>query len=75
MVRIISKLNDEARALVAAEARQTVEVLRYLEFRRVTFRYDGDHEVQKLIQSTLTYLKQAAERLVSFQSPEMPCLV
>ncbi len=67
----LSKLNDEARALVAAETRQTVEILRYLEFRRVAFRYDGDHEVQKLIQSTLTYLKQAAERLVSFQTPEI----
>ncbi len=67
----LSKLDHEARALVVVEARRTVEVLRYVEFRRVTFRSDDDHEVQKLIQTTLTYLKQAAERLVSFLGPEI----
>lgn len=67
----LSKLDQEARALVVAEARRTVEVLRYVEFRRVTFRSGGDLEVQKLIQATVTYLKQAADRLVSFQGPEI----
>jgi hypothetical protein len=67
----LSKLDQDARALVVTEARQTVEVLRYVEFRRVTSRSSDDHEVQKLIQTTLTYLKKAAERLVSFQTPEI----
>jgi len=67
----LSKLDQDARALVVADAGRTVEVLRYVEFRRVTFRSDDDHEVQKLIQTTLTYLKQAAERLVSLQVPEI----
>ena len=61
----ISKLESEARATVVAEAKRTAEILRAIEFRRVTFCSDGDHEVQKLIQSTLTYLSEAASRMVS----------
>lgn len=67
----LSKLDLEAQKLVLGEAKATAEVLRFVEFRRVTFRSDGDHEVQKLIQSTLTYLKQAAQRIVSFRAPEI----
>ncbi len=67
----ISKLESEARATVVAEAKHTAEILRAIEFRRVTFRSDGDHEVQKLIQSTLTYLSQAASRMVSGRRPEI----
>ncbi|MEJ2002362.1 MAG: hypothetical protein P8X77_13400 [Maritimibacter sp.] len=67
----ISKLESEARATVAAEAKRTAEILRAIEFRRVTFRSDGDHEVQNLIQSTLTYLSLAASRMVSGQKPEI----
>ncbi|NIY80732.1 hypothetical protein HCZ23_14800 [Celeribacter sp. HF31] len=67
----LSKLDSEARKAVDAEANRTAEILRSVEFRRVTFRSDGDHEVQKLIQSTLTYLCKAAERLVSGQRPEI----
>lgn len=67
----ISKLESGARATVVAEAKRTAEILRAIEFRRVTFRSDGDHEVQNLIQSTLTYLSQAASRMVSGQRPEI----
>jgi HEPN domain-containing protein len=67
----LSKLDENARGGVVAEATHAAEVLRFVEFRRVTFRSEGDHEVQKLIQSTLTYLGQAAERLASFRSPEI----
>ena len=67
----LSKLDENARGGVVAEATHAAEILRFVEFRRVTFRSEGDHEVQKLIQSTLTYLGQAAERLASFRSPEI----
>lgn len=67
----LSKLEREARETVDAEAKRTAEILRAIEFRRVTFRSDGDHEVHKLIQSTLTYLSQAARRMVSGQGPEI----
>lgn len=67
----LSKLESEARAMVVAEAKRTAEILRTIEFRRVTFRANDDHEVQKLIQSTLTYLSQAARRMVSGQRPEI----
>lgn len=67
----VSRLDEGARRAVSDEATRTATVLRFVEFRRVTFRSDGDHEVQKLIQSTLFYLGQAAERLASFRSPEI----
>lgn len=67
----LSKLDEATRFGVAAEAAHAANVLRYIEFRRVTFNSSGDHEVQKLIQSTLTYLGQAAERIASFRSPEI----
>tara|TARA_R110002012_G_scaffold192753_1_gene360351 strand:- start:209 stop:1267 length:1059 start_codon:yes stop_codon:yes gene_type:complete len=67
----LSKLDDSARDEVVAEVANVAETLRYVEFRRVTFHSDGDHEIQKLIQSTLTYLTQAAERLVSQRTPEL----
>lgn len=67
----LSKLECEARAIVVAEATRTAEVLRAIEFRRVTFRSDGDHEVQKLIQSTSTYISHAANRMVSGRQPEI----
>lgn len=67
----LSTLEDKARATVASEAKRTAEILRAIEFRRVTFRSDGDHEVQKLVQSTLTYLSQAARRMVSGQRSEV----
>lgn len=67
----LSTLESEARASVVAEATRTAEILRAIEFRRVTFRSDGDHDIQKLIQSTLTYLSQAANRIVSRQRPEI----
>lgn len=53
---------------LAAEAAFVAGVLRSVEFRRVTFRSNANQEAQKLLQSTLTYLGQAAERLVSWQS-------
>lgn len=67
----LSKLDDTTRIDVAREAAHVAEVLRFVEFRRVTFRSDSDQEVQKLVQSTLTYLGQAAERLVSFRAPQL----
>lgn len=67
----LASLDGEARATVVAEVERTAEILRAVEFRRVTFSSDGDHEVQKLIQSTLTYLSQAATRMVSGQKPEI----
>nr|WP_319391136.1 hypothetical protein [uncultured Cohaesibacter sp.] len=66
----LSKLERVARERVDAEATRTSEILRAIEFRRVTFRSDGDHEVKNLIQSTLTYLSQAALRIVSGKRPE-----
>ena len=67
----LSKLDETTRFGVAAEVAHAANVLRCIEFRRVTFNSNGDHEVQKLIQSTLTYLGQAAERIASFRSPEI----
>lgn len=67
----LSKLDGNARDKVIAESTYVAETLRYVEFRRVAFQSDGDHEVQKLIQSTLTYLTQAAERLVSQRTSEL----
>lgn len=65
----LSKLDDTTRIDVARAAVHAAEVLRHVEFRRVTFPSDGDQEVQKLIQSTLTYLGHAAEHLASFRTP------
>ncbi len=67
----LSKLESEARETAVAEATRTAEILRSIEFRRVTFRSDGDHEVQKLLQSTQTYLSQAARRMVSGRRSEI----
>lgn len=67
----LSALASEAKETAVAEATRTAEVLRSIEFRRVTFRSSGDHEVQKLIQSTLTYLCQAASRIVSSRRSEL----
>lgn len=67
----LSKLEDEAKATIVSEVTRTAEILRAIEFRRVTFRSDGDHEVQKLIQSTLTYLSQVADQMVSGRTPEI----
>ncbi|MBL3609577.1 hypothetical protein [Rhodovulum sulfidophilum] len=67
----LSNLENEARETADAEAKRTAEILRAIEFRRVTFPSDGDHEVHKPIQSTLTYLSQAAHRMVSGQRPEI----
>lgn len=67
----LSKLDHGARDKVVAEATNIATTLRYVEFRRVTFRSDGDHEIQKLIQATLTYLTKAAERLVSQRTSEL----
>jgi HEPN domain-containing protein len=67
----LAKLDEATRVGVVTDATRTAEVLRSVEFRRVTFRSQGDFDVQKLIQSTLTYLGKAAERLASFRSPEI----
>lgn len=61
----LSKLEIAARANVVAEAKRTAEILRAIEFRRVMFPSSGDKEVYKLIQSTLLYLSQAADRMVA----------
>ena len=67
----LSKLDETSRSGISAEAAHAADVLRCVEFRRVTFNSTGDHEVQKLIQSTLTYLGKAAERVASFRTPEI----
>ncbi len=67
----LSKLDETTRSGVAAEAAHAANVLRCVEFRRMTFNSEGDHEVRKLVQSTLTYLGQAAERMASFRSPQI----
>lgn len=67
----LAKLDEATRVGVVTDATRTAEVLRSVEFRRVTFRSQVDYEVQKLIQSTLTYLGHAAERMASFRSTEI----
>jgi hypothetical protein len=67
----LSRLDETTRFGIVAEAAHAADVLRCVEFRRVTFNSNGDHEVQKLIQSTLTYLGKAAERMASFRSSEI----
>lgn len=66
----LSKLEQDSRNSVIAEATLAADVLRSINFRTVTFRSDGDQEVRKLIQSTATYLQQAAVKMVSFQDNE-----
>lgn len=63
----LSKLSKPQKEALALEASHVADVLRSIEFRRVTFRSNSNPETQKLLQSTLTYLGQAAERLVSWQ--------
>ncbi|MEP1613832.1 MAG: hypothetical protein ABJL72_18165 [Roseobacter sp.] len=66
----LRKLDEVSRNTVISEATLAAEVLRSINFRTVTFRSDGDQEVRKLIQSTSTYLQQAAVRMVSFHDNE-----
>lgn len=66
----LGTLENDNRTTVISKATLAAEVLRSINFRAVTFRSDGDQEVRKLIQSTSTYLQQAAVRLVSFRDSD-----
>lgn len=67
----LSTLSKPEQDVLDREAAYVAGVLRSVEFRRVTFRSDCNEEAQKLLQSTVTYLGQAAERLVSWQPPTL----
>jgi|GEM_PF-2151443 len=66
----LSKLSEPERENLISEAERVASVLRFIEFRRVVPHEKYDEEVQKLISVTLTYVQEAARRMVSARQGE-----
>lgn len=60
----LSLLAEDARASVKSDALIVASTLRFVEFRRVMARVDGNEEVRRLVLNTLASLQQAARRMV-----------
>lgn len=60
----LSLLAEGARAAAESDALIVASTLRFVEFRRVTARADGNEEVRRLVLNTLASLQQAARRMV-----------
>lgn len=58
-------LDADQRATLQSQLEAVASTLRYVEFRRITADRTRDPEAQKLVQSTLIYLQQAASRMAS----------